>query len=162
MRRYLPGTADPKLLRLLQWWEEARRDREMPERADLDPADLVDILPFLVLLDIGEAEDRTPQFTYRLAGGHFEDNLRLSLRGKRVRDLPLWGSDRREVYSQYARTLEQRRPTYCVQEYDTQDGWHVRYECLLTPMSRRGETLDMILGAVSFLTSHRSLPDLGR
>jgi hypothetical protein len=49
----------------LTYWLSKRGSRSMPSRADLDPAEIVSILPYVCLLDVG----RDPlDFRYRLIG----------------------------------------------------------------------------------------------
>ena len=52
-----------KLSALLDYWRSKCRARAMPARADIDPAEIPRLLPYLMLLDMPKGRLR-----YRLAG----------------------------------------------------------------------------------------------
>ena len=63
-RRDIP--ADPRLKRLLDYWEGKRGDRAMPARADIDPTTLgKDLLPWIALTEVIDGGAR---FRFRLCG----------------------------------------------------------------------------------------------
>ncbi|WP_207478383.1 PAS domain-containing protein [Arenibaculum pallidiluteum] len=155
MRQPLSEMADPKLRRLLLWWEAARRGRDMPTRADLDPADLRDILPNLMLVDIADTPES--RFVYRLVGTHIDASLGVSVTGRSVQELPFGGEARNDILEQYEQTCRERQPIFCTHGYDTTESRHVEYGRILAPMSRHGSGLDMLVGAVVFTISHINL-----
>ena len=58
---------NPILRRAYDYWHEKAAGRSAPDRRDLDPAELKDILPYLSILDIVAAGNDT-HHRYRLAG----------------------------------------------------------------------------------------------
>ncbi len=56
---------DPRLVRLADYWQDKRRDRSIPFRADIDPVDFPRLLPNVWLVQYEPAQDR---FLYRLSG----------------------------------------------------------------------------------------------
>ena len=48
-----------------QYWEEKRRGRLMPSRADIDPLELRRYLPGIILIDV---VDDARRYVYRLVG----------------------------------------------------------------------------------------------
>jgi hypothetical protein len=57
----------PSLAAVRDYWMAKRGTRSMPSRADLDPGDLKEHLPAIVLVDVGP---RFQEFRYRLIGTH--------------------------------------------------------------------------------------------
>jgi hypothetical protein len=59
------GRCHPDILRFFAYWRSKCGDRAMPRRADLDPAEIVEFLPNITLVDVVEDSRR---FVYRLVG----------------------------------------------------------------------------------------------
>jgi CheY-like chemotaxis protein len=53
------------LRRMYEYWVEKARGRRLPDRKDLDPAEITDILPYLSILEVVGDE---PRYRYRLLG----------------------------------------------------------------------------------------------
>lgn len=53
------------LRQLFQYWDEKRGDRRAPSRDDIDPAEILEVLPNVCLIDI-EADPR--RYRVRLMG----------------------------------------------------------------------------------------------
>jgi hypothetical protein len=58
---------DPRLAALLRHWLTVRRDKAMPGRADIDPAAIINVLPYVYVYDFRPDSGR---FFNRLAGEH--------------------------------------------------------------------------------------------
>jgi hypothetical protein len=56
--------ADSRLHRLFEYWDRKRGPRAMPARRDIEPTDLVPLLPHLMMVDVEEG----PRFRYRVFG----------------------------------------------------------------------------------------------
>jgi hypothetical protein len=101
--------ADPmpaSLLPLYQYWDRKRGARRMPQRADIDPAELVPFLPRLMIVD---AVDDARRYVYRLVG-----TQEVTARGRDPTGRPVGeafvGSSREKVLSNYDRVLMTGRP----------------------------------------------------
>jgi hypothetical protein len=68
---------DEKLERLLAYWRFKRGARKMPARADIDPAEIPDLLPLISLFEIENG-----RFRIRLAGHKIVEAYGLEPRGK--------------------------------------------------------------------------------
>jgi len=73
---------DPRLARLLNYWEELRGDAELPMRSAIDPVDLQDLLGWVLLMDWPEPGT----FRFRLFGSRIADFYGIDLTGKTIRD----------------------------------------------------------------------------
>lgn len=112
--------------RLLEYWQDRRGDRDLPARCDIDPADLVPILPYLLLVNVAH---NPIDFDYRLM------------------DLP----EQRKpsaIWSLYETTVRERRPTRTQVPYIRIEGKTIEMQAL--PLSSDGDTIDMLIGSVAF------------
>src|SRR5512134_2408129 len=62
----------PRIDRLKAYWEERRGSRLVPLRQDIDPTDLKDLLPYII---IGELQRNPFRVRYRLGGAAVNDAL---------------------------------------------------------------------------------------
>jgi hypothetical protein len=130
----------PDLARALDYWNSKRRGRPMPNREDLDPAEMVEFLPRVMLADV----ERQPlRFRYRLCGTgicqvHPGDPTRLTA------DQLQPGAYGRLVHGQYRDVLESGRPAMHLNVFDNHHRYR-SYAHLILPLSRTGENADMIM-----------------
>lgn len=52
--RFLEAPVHPKVIQLAQYWQAKCGDRAMPDRADISPSDIVELLPNFVLYEATE------------------------------------------------------------------------------------------------------------
>ncbi|MCR9219061.1 MAG: PAS domain-containing protein [Alphaproteobacteria bacterium] len=141
----LPRREAPVLDRAFDYWLRKRKRRAMPARAAIDPGEIKDILPHVLLLRVR----REPlDFEYRLIGGHFQDFVRPGLRGKSFRRIEgkgpgsaLWEGLETVVRTRLARFG--RAPYAGPRE-------NVVFQDLMLPFSADGETVSDILVAGQF------------
>lgn len=93
---------DPRLRRLFQYWREKCRDRQFPDRGDLDPIDFRYILGFVTIVDIvdidlptasnqphgpsiGQAKQR---YYFRLDGSQLAEISGMDYTGRYLDELP--------------------------------------------------------------------------
>ncbi|ACJ00270.1 PAS domain-containing protein [Rhodospirillum centenum] len=162
----LPPTADRRFVDLHTYWESRRRGSFAPARPDIDPMDIPGLLPMVVLLDVvpgpgGGAAD----FRFRLVGTWIDRLFGRPLTGTllseaRVRELggPALDACRSVVADGHPLFAEFRirlgRPG--------QDGRGGQVEALalLLPLSRDGQTVDMLLAGVVQRTDMPDPPPL--
>jgi hypothetical protein len=125
---------------LHRWWLE-RCTGDIPDRADLDPADLKPLLPNLFVVEV---EHDPFRIRYRLVGtraievtgyditGHYLDNL-----------LP---ADASEPWVEHYRTAyRSRRPVFGSVEAPTRGGGRFTYEFGLFPLRKGGATVEQFV-----------------
>jgi hypothetical protein len=130
----------PDLLRVLAYWERKRADHFAPSRADIDPADLLDVLPRIMLADvIHEPLD----FCYRLSGTAIREVHGQEPTGLRPRDLnpPAYGA---LIHEHYCLAVRRRQPLLHLITLDTADRSR-SYARLLMPLSQDGHTVTMLM-----------------
>jgi hypothetical protein len=138
------------LKKLLAYWLEKKGDRRAPSRADIDPLDIVPLLPHVVMIDV----ERDPQrFRYRLVGTEIVRQLGRDLTGRYLDELE-HNPRVAAIAAEYARVAAWGAPVCATWEYTREDGRHIRYERLALPLSSDGETVDMLFGGTVFDQAH--------
>jgi hypothetical protein len=130
----------PDVLKMFAYWEGKRRGRAMPSRSDIDPAELVGLLPNIMLVDVVDDERR---FVYRLVGTGEVQLRGHDPTGKSVRD-GYFAATPEAAEERYQRILDTKAPYYEEDNFQMVD----RYICeanLFLPLSEDGRTINMIL-----------------
>jgi hypothetical protein len=135
----------PRLKRLYEAWEERRRGREFPSRADFSPLDLTYILGNVSLLDVAYAPLR---FRFRLHASHLSARFGFEMTNKSVDEMPIV-SHGRMARAHYTEVIEKRAPVAHARDNLFIDCSQKR-ECegLVLPLARDGTTIDMLLSAL--------------
>jgi hypothetical protein len=142
----------PDLMRVLAYWNEKRQGRFAPRRADLDPADLVDVLPRIMLADVL----RDPlDFHYRLSGTGILNVHGQEMTERRPRDLAPaeFGN---LIYDHYCEAVRRRVPLMHLILLDTLDRSR-SYVRLLMPLSEDGAEVTMLFTVDSKEQNTRAL-----
>ncbi len=85
----LPAGEHPLLVMAFEHWDRLRGMRAMPARRELDPADMVPLLPHVVLTDVVSLDP--PSFRYRLIGTAIQRRVAHDLTGRSLEDIPHQG-----------------------------------------------------------------------
>ncbi len=131
----------------LAYWEFKRGARLMPSRADLDPAEMVEFLSFVFLLDVR----REPlDFRYRLIGTVMDEHMTSRYTGT-------WMSEIEHqkppsiIWSSCQQVVETRVPFSSDTPYVGKNKEFKRTEDIIMPLSDDGETVNMLLVTAAFL-----------
>jgi hypothetical protein len=135
--------ADPLLRRLYEYWLEKKGDRVAPSRGDISPADIVEILPLIYLIEIvGE------RLRVRLAGTSIAAEMGGNITGKYLDELGL-AEAQAAVIAEYQKSARAIVPVASTWKYAKVDGRELDYERVILPLSADGKTVNMFLcGAV--------------
>lgn len=138
----LPGdlVLFPGLDAAFSYWMRRRADHPMPGRQDIDPADMREFLPRIMLAEI----EATPlRFRYRVAGTgicHVHAGDPTGLTADQLSPKP-YGE---LIHEQYAEVALTRRPALHLNLFDNHDRYR-SYAHLILPLARDHERVDMIL-----------------
>ncbi len=144
--------SEPQLRQLLAYWEAKRGDRRLPARGDIDPAEIPQLLPDLIMVDTGPTLD---SFRYRLFGTRVCAGFGHERTGMRFSDLPrIENFD--AVYEDYWLTCRERAPHYFHGQIASLPSEFSTYSRLLLPLSSDGEEVDIILGGFVFFPAQPS------
>lgn len=123
------------------YWLEKREGRQMPRRADIDPAELKRFLPFLMLVDVTSDSRR---FVYRLVGTGEVDQRGRDPTGKSIREA-FFGGSLGETLGCYDYVVRNRAP-FCYRDpYLASDGEVVTDDIVYLPLSEDGLAVNMVL-----------------
>ena len=92
----LPLKTEP-CTRLLTYWDALRGDRLLPGRAEIDPAALVAVLPWVSIVELRDPNT----MIYRLSGTALRDIMGIEATGRNMLDLVPATSRRQPCFSQY-------------------------------------------------------------
>jgi hypothetical protein len=141
----------PDMQLLYEYWRSISPDRRLPGRQHFDPADVLRLLPNLLLIDV----HREPMsFMIRLAGSKIEEFAGENLTGKRFAHR-LKGVHLRRAEKNLRTVVNLKQPSW--RRGKPLIRWEKNFaelERLFLPLARDGEIVDMILA----ITIHSSRP----
>jgi hypothetical protein len=141
MSKTPPDPMPAGLLPVYRYWESKCHGRSMPRRSDIDPAEIVPLLPRLMIVDVVDDERR---YVYRLVGTREVDARGRDPTGRPVGEAFI-GSSREKVLANYDRVVLTRRPHVdvgaVVTVQDRLDDSHV----IFLPISEDGLKVSQIL-----------------
>lgn len=149
--------ATPLLLRGYDYWRSKRGVRIMPARGDIDPAEIVPLLPHIVLMDV--LYDSKPgwplDFRYRLIGTHVDAQMNARYTGLCMSDLPHQKPPSR-IWTSLATVTEAKTPRINRVPYVGPHRDFLSVVDMVMPMASDGIRVDMLFCIVDF-TPH-SMP----
>ena len=139
---------EPLLRKLYDYWLSKHDGDRLPRRADLDPADMRDLLPHLIMVDTAEVRD---EFRFRLYGtevcrGFEQDRTNLTFADRT--DI----ENRDDVYAGYWETYKHAVPVYFHGRLVSSKKDWLLYSRITLPLSADGVRVDIVLAGVVFYT----------
>jgi len=132
----------------LDYWDGKRAGRRMPARRDIEPTEILDLLPYVVLIDV----ERAPlDFRYRLVGTAVASRFGRDHTGVRFSTLPQQAKGT-AVWNTATRILEEKRPIVSHVPYVGYNRWIHNYRDISLPLSEDNDTVNMIFGVLQFET----------
>ena len=132
---------DPRVHRLLGYWLSKRGDRRLPSRADIDPAEIPELLPNVILIDV---DHHARRFRMRLAGTAICDTYHRDITGEDFENV---------VGSENYKLLH---PTICAVAFDLNihhiisdfdfGNSNYYYERILLPLSNDEKITNILIG----------------
>ena len=129
------------LRQLYAYWDTRRGTRLMPGRSDLDPVDLKQLLPMLILIDVVPDARR---YTYRLVGTHEVEMRGRDPTGKSILEA-YYGESAEDTTCYLDRVVETREPVLYRGTYQPLRTRTQRDDVLFLPLSKDGETVNMVM-----------------
>ncbi len=134
---------DAYLRKALSYWQSKRGERHMPRRADIDPVEMPELLPYVRLVEVVAPG----QYRYRLVGTELEQmHGGLKFAGQFVHDaLPPPLADR--IIPVYDECVRERKPVFLENTFLAPDRERVarHSRVLFLPLSEDDETVTMVL-----------------
>lgn len=139
------------LKRMLAYWTEKRGDRMMPSRDDLDPIDIPDLLPYVILLDVIPPDRR---LKVRLAGTMIVDMFGSDYTGQFLDEID-FGEVRAKILNDYSNVVDCRYPCFSDHAFRKLGGTMFDIERVILPLSNDGETVSMLFALLDFVSRRR-------
>lgn len=141
----------PEFQTLLNYWTLKKGDRIFPSRKDINPSDLVSILPNIFIFTLVMKDGILVDVTATLLGTAVVD-----LYGESTGDSVKNAQDvevGERVLSMCQEALERREPVANQVNVLTPDRPHISVSSLYCPLSTNGTDIDKIIGQVTILNS---------
>ncbi len=124
-----------------QYWDGKRQGREMPARADIDPLEMREWLPGIILVDVFHNPRR---LVYRLVGSRSVELRQADVTGKCVED-GYHGPTLEGVMENYRLVVDERKLVYDYDGTASRSGLMKTSETLMLPLSSDGALIDMVI-----------------
>ena len=130
-----------------RYWLDCRGQRPMPSRADIDPADIPQLLPYLLLTDLLD----DGRYRFRLVGTEVERSFGAPMTGRTLEEL-MSGDYLAFMRSLYRKVIAEKRAIYSTSRYSGADGDSPLFtKRVMMPLSSDGLVVDMVISAQVFL-----------
>ena len=139
----------PRIRRAYEYWDSKRKGRPMPARADIDPSEIRDLLPGIILIDVAHDPLR---LTYRLVGTDEVEARGYDPTGKDVAEHVF------AVTPQFGLETYRLAAEDCVVVYD-QEPWSApnprlcEVGSLVMPLSNDGKSANMLMAFCDYRRS---------
>lgn len=117
---------------------------KLPGRKHIDPLELADLLPWLMLIDVIPQASGEPRYRIRLVGTEVVTIQGSDGTGKFV-DEVLTASESAEVIRGYGEIVRAHEPEYRRGNVATMGREHIPYERVAFPLASDGEHVDMLI-----------------
>jgi hypothetical protein len=130
----------PDVLKMLAYWESKLNGRTMPSRSDIEPTELIGLLPNITLVDVVDDQRR---FVYRLVGTGEVQLRGNDPTGKSVRD-GFFAATPDDAVQRYQRVCDLRAPYYEEDNFQIVDRY-IAEANLFMPLSDDDRTVNKIM-----------------
>lgn len=135
------GLSDPRLLRALDWWRGLATVSALPlpDRAQVDPAEITDLLPYCILWDVLHGPNDTRLYRCRLAGTILCEVYGRDGRGLMLHEM--FGDDTAEMQAGLDVAVLHARPFHAEHRMTWAKKDFYKYRRVLLPFTHRAAAL---------------------
>jgi len=127
---------------MFQYWSEKKAGRAMPSRADLDPGEIKDLLPNIILTRLEYAPFRV---LYKLIGTRAVENAGMDYSGRYLDELDFVSEFGTDWPATYRLIAEGKQPVFGLCQIKFTDDVVKPYVVAMFPLSSDGVTVDQCL-----------------
>ncbi len=138
-----PAESHPRFRRFAAYLAGKAPPSKLPGRQHIDPAEIVDLLPYLMLIDVIPQEKAEPRFRIRLVGTEVVAIQGSDETGSFVDDV-LTGDEGASIIRGYNEIIATKQPQYRHGSVATKGRDHVPYERVAFPLAADGEHVNML------------------
>ena len=132
----------PRFKRLRDYLASKAPPGKLPGRRHIDPLDVPDLLPHIMLVDVVRSPGQRLRYRIRLVGTEVAALQGADETGKFVDDVLTKGPD---IIAGYEEILTTRQPQYRRGDVATSGRDHLTYQRVAFPLATDGETVDMLM-----------------
>lgn len=148
------AVGEPRLQRLFQYWDAKKASRKLPLRAEINPAELRELLGFLNLYEVRH----TPRdYLVRLNGSEVASAFRKDITGLLLSEAAM-GETGERCRAAFDMCIEEEMPVLCETSLSFCGNDYLVQSLLALPLSRHGERADMLVSAHSFRQRECTVP----
>jgi hypothetical protein len=144
MERYrgIEEVPSTRARRMHQYWLDKKGERAMPARSDIDPSEIKDLLPNVIL---SRLEYEPFRVLYKLIGTRAVENAGIDYSGRYLDEIDFvseFGTDWHAIYRAIA---TDKVPVFGLCQIKFTDGVMKPYVCAMFPLSSDGARVDQVL-----------------
>ena len=136
------------LQELYAYWDSKRAGRAMSSRSDIDPLEIPQLLPILLICDV---EPNSERLKVRLVGTKIVEFYGADYTGQYIDELDL-GDRRQAVLNAYRECIHAKQPSVKSHMFWNIRGLHFRVERIVLPLSDDQVRVNKVLAGISFDT----------
>lgn len=140
----LPSVCDARLTRFAEYLAGKAPPGRLPGRQHIDPVEIPDLLPHLLLLDVVPQPSGTFRYRVRLVGTYIVTLFGHDGTGKFV-DETLRSAFGLRIIERYKEMVLTKKPQYIEGPLPSQGRGHISFQRLGFPLARNGEDVDMLV-----------------
>lgn len=149
-----PIDRHPRFRRLADYLAAKAPPGGLPGRQHLDPTEIPDLLPYLMLIDIQRPDaGAPPRYRVRLAGTAVVTMQGEEITGRFVDEI-LTTDAGRDIVQAYGDILRDRQPQYRCGIVTLPGRDYLLYERVIFPLARDGHEVDMLLSVFVTVPQH--------
>jgi hypothetical protein len=141
----LPAGSHERLRRLADYLASKAPPGKLPGRQHIDPTEITDLLPYLMLMDVVPSERGEPRYRIRLMGTEVVALQGMDGTGKFAEAILTDPVEGAEIIRRYGEILRTKQPQYRRGVVATPGRKHMHYERIVFPLARDGENVDMLI-----------------
>jgi hypothetical protein len=103
---------DDRLIDLYAYWLEKKEDRAMPRREDIDPGEISQLLPHIMVVDVDG-----DKFRYRMVGSALDGVIGVNATGRYIDEMMPPGAYANYVIGIFAELMREKVPIYAECEH---------------------------------------------
>ena len=136
--------SDPVLRELYEYWRAKTAGRRMPDRGDIEPAEIAPLLPHLLIWEVLE----TGGYRCRLAGTKIVEVHRREITG--LTTVELHGAAGAHIEAEYDLVVREAAPHYVERSMVWYHQDYRHYKRLLLPLTKGGGRCERILAGATY------------
>lgn len=143
---------DPRLIRFYEYWQSKTKQGRLPARADFDPIEIPDLLPWIYLIDVVNEVGRR-RMRCRLVGTSIVQRTGRDMTGRYFDDGMFTPATLEAVTAAFNEVIDSGTPAVFVSRPDirlTDQLEHAPYKRVLCPLATDGKTVDLLAGLMAF------------